>query len=63
MMMMIPEATFLPPMQTLSIDMFSSALIFIFDLETTSLYDNCDLIQISGVRFDQPSTFNQYILP
>ena len=34
-----------------------------FDLETTSLSRDCDIVQISAVTLDGMSKFNQYILP
>ena len=59
----IPPATFLPPIETVPIDRMRDAEICIFDLETTSLQRDCDIVQISAVTLDGRSKFNQYILP
>ena len=59
----IPQATFLAPIQTVPLDSILSAEICVFDLETTSLSRDCDIVQISAVTLDGMSKFNQYILP
>ena len=38
-------------------------LKLIFDLETTSLYDNCELTQIAATTTEGEVRFSQYILP
>ena len=59
----IPPATSLSPVQTVPLDDILGGEICIFDLETTSLHRDCDIVQISAVTLDGRSQFNQYVLP
>ena len=59
----IPAATFLPSVQLLSTDKIVHSEICVFDLETTSLSDACEIVQISAVTLEGEQSFNQYILP
>ena len=59
----IPPPTVLPPLQTISNDVFLQATCCVFDLETTSLYDNCDIVQISAITMDGEYSFDKYVLP
>ena len=45
----IPAATFLLSVQLLSTDKIVHSEICVFDLETTSLSDACEIVQISAV--------------
>ena len=59
----IPQATSLSPIQTVPLDQISTAEICVFDLETTSLSRDCDIVQISAMTLDGRSKFDRYILP
>ena len=59
----IPAPSPLPEAQKLSAFSLSSSSICVFDLETTSLYDDCDLVQISAKILGEECSFNCYILP
>ena len=59
----IPPATILPSVEVINPDKLTECQICIFDLETTSLSDDCDLVQIAAVTLDGKTSFNQYILP
>ena len=59
----IPQATSLPPIETVSVDKLLDGEMCVFDLETTSLLRDCDIVQISAVTLDGRSKFDQYILP
>ena len=41
----------------------NSSTLCLFDLETTSVSDECDILQMSAVTLDRSRTFNEYILP
>lgn len=59
----IPKSTSPPPIETVETATFDIATCCIFDLETTSLYNNCDIVQISAVTLDGLQSFDKYILP
>ena len=58
----ITTATFLPSVQLLSTDKIVHSEICVFDLQTTSLSDACEIVQISAVTLVGEQSFNQYIL-
>ena len=59
----IPAPGVPPPMENVSHEVFNSSLFCVFDLETTSLQDNCDIVQISAVSIDGAYSFDKYVLP
>lgn len=59
----IPNATILSPIEDISVEKLLNAEVCVFDLETTSLCRDCDIVQISAVTLDGRLKFNQYILP
>ena len=59
----IPAPSPLPEIQQISSSTLSSSAVCVFDLETTSLSDICDLVQISAQTLDRECAFNCYILP
>ena len=59
----MPDPVLLPPIEYVSNLLFEFSMIIIFDLETTSLFDDCDITQISATTLDMDKILNQYILP
>ena len=59
----IPKSKSPPPIERVCTETFDKATCCIFDLETTSLYNNCDIVQISAVTVDGLHFFDKYILP
>ena len=59
----IPAPTSLPEIQKIPLSTLSSAVLCLFDLETTCLNDTCDLVQISAKLIDSECKFNCCILP
>ena len=40
-----------------------SVVLVVFDLETTSLSNECEITQISASSLDRTDTFDRYVLP
>ena len=59
----IPAPTCLPEIQRIPSSALSSSVLCLFDLETTSLNDTCDLVQLSAKVIGSDCEFNCYILP
>ena len=59
----IPPPKFAPILDKVPQDIFSSSTLCVFDLETTSLRDDCEIVQISAITFDGNNCFNTYVLP
>ena len=59
----IPAQACLPEIQRIPSSALSSSVLCLFDLETTSLNDTCDLVQLSAKLIGSDCEFNCYILP
>ena len=59
----IPAPTIVRPVETISDDVYQRATCCVFDLETTSLCADCEIIQMSAVNIDGEHSFNKYVLP
>ena len=55
-------AALLPSVQLLSTDNFVHSEICVFDFETISLSDACEIVQMPAVSLEGEQSFNQYIL-
>ena len=60
-MLSIPGHIEAPPAVPLNSDFVKNSKVVVFDLETTSLYSECEIVQIAAT--DGETHFNEYILP
>lgn len=59
----IPSMKHQPSVGRIPLPTLENIVLLGFDLETTSLSDTCEIIQISAANFDFSETFDQYVLP
>ena len=57
----IPTPSPPPALVNLTVEEVSNATYCVFDLETTSLFDDCDIVQLSAVTLDGEHSFDQFI--
>ena len=59
----IPPPKAIPPVRRMTLKEIIPTTICFFDLETTSLKDNCEILQIAAITSAEGQEFNAYVIP